>query len=149
MNRKLIRYLVPLVLLTATYLNTTRRRHDTYDSAPAASVARDEAVAAAFKERRSGVQVSGEGVVDRVLPDDNDGGRHQRFILRLASGQSVLVAHNIDIAPKIPSLRRGDTVSFDGVYEWNDRGGVLHWTHRDPSGRHAAGWLERRGEKYR
>lgn len=108
----------------------------------------DESIAAAFRDHRSGVQVTGEGVVERTLPDDNVGGRHQRFILRLASGQSVLVAHNIDIAPKVSSLQRGDTVTFNGVYEWNDRGGVLHWTHRDPSGRHRAGWLRHDGETF-
>ena len=33
------------------------------------------------------------GTVMRVLADDDDGSRHQRFILRLGSGQTVLVAH--------------------------------------------------------
>lgn len=45
--------------------------------------------------------MGGEGVVDRALSDDNDGSRHQRFILRLASGQTLLIAHNIDISLRI------------------------------------------------
>ena len=96
----------------------------------------------------SGQQVSGSGTVSRILPDDDRGSRHQRFILRLASGRTLLVAHNIDLAPRIPSLRVGDTVSFYGEYEWNEKGGIIHWTHRDPSGRHVAGWLERGGKRY-
>lgn len=87
-----------------------------------ASRGRDEAIENAFREQRSGVQVTGEGVVLRILPDDNDGHRHQRFILSLASGRTLLVAHNIDVAPRVPSLNPGDLVAFKAVYEWNAKG---------------------------
>lgn len=97
---------------------------------------------------RSGQQVQGRGTVTRVLSDDNDGSRHQRFILRIASGRTLLIAHNIDLAPRIGSLRAGDRVTFYGEYEWNDKGGVIHWTHRDPQGRHVGGWLEHDGRRY-
>jgi hypothetical protein len=97
---------------------------------------------------RSGNQVRGSGRVERVLSDDNDGSRHQRFILRLSSGRSVLVAHNIDLAPRVSGLSTGDTVSFYGQFEENDRGGVIHWTHRDPQGHHAHGWIEHNGRRF-
>jgi hypothetical protein len=90
----------------------------------------------------------GEGVVDRVLSDDNDGSRHQRFILRLASGQTLLIAHNIDIAPRLEPLSSGDRVAFYGQYEWSPEGGVIHWTHRDPDGEHISGWLKHNGQMY-
>ena len=106
------------------------------------------AVQAAFNARSSGVQVQGEGVVSNVLADDTDGSRHQRFILELPSGQTLLVAHNIDLAPRIPDLTSGDIVIFSGVYEWNAKGGVVHWTHHDPAGRHQAGWLRHAGQTY-
>jgi hypothetical protein len=112
-----------------------------------ASASADDALAAAFAERRSDVQVQGLGVVDRVLPDDNDGSRHQRFILRLGTGQTVLVAHNIDLADRLTALDRGDTVEFYGEYEWTSAGGVIHWTHRDPARRHVAGWLKHEGKR--
>lgn len=112
------------------------------------SPSRDEAVTRAFQEHSSGIQVEGEGVVTRVLEDDNDGSRHQRFIVRLASGQTLLVAHNIDIAPRLSSLRAGDSVAFNGVYEWNPKGGVIHWTHHDPSGQHKPGWLKHNGSTF-
>lgn len=94
-------------------------------------------------------QVQGAGVVTRLLSDDNKGSRHQRFILRLSSGQTLLVAHNIDLAPRIPGLQVGDTVEYSGEYVWNPKGGVVHWTHRDPDGRHAGGWLKHGGRVYR
>ena len=98
--------------------------------------------------RRSSTQVQGSGTVTRVLSDDNDGSRHQRFILRLPSGESLLIAHNIDLAPRVTGLQAGDTVSFNGEYEWNDRGGVVHWTHDDPRGSHIDGWVEHNGRRY-
>ncbi len=101
-----------------------------------------------IEQWRAGQQVSGIGTVTRVLSDDNDGSRHQRFILEMSSGRTLLVAHNIDLAPRISSLRTGDTVSFYGEYETNQQGGVIHWTHHDPQGRHVGGWLEHNGRRY-
>ncbi len=103
---------------------------------------------AAIRDRRSGTQVSGEGRVTKLLADDNDGSRHQRFLLTIPSGQSLLVAHNIDLAPRLARLKTGDSVAFNGVYEWNAKGGLIHWTHRDPGGRHQAGWLKHSGQTY-
>lgn len=111
-------------------------------------VSDDGAVARAFAAGQSDVQVAGTGVVTRVLPDDNDGSRHQRFILRLADGQTVLVAHNVDLAPRVAGLARGDTVRFSGEYEYTESGGVIHWTHHDPAGRHVIGFLEHAGRKF-
>jgi hypothetical protein len=108
----------------------------------------DGAIGRAFARQSSGVQVRGEGTVSRVLSDDLNGRRHQRFIVRLASGQTVLVAHNIDIAPRVEGLKVGDAVRFHGEYEWNPEGGVIHWTHRDPGGRHVAGWVEHQGRMF-
>ena len=105
-------------------------------------------LAQAFDKQQSDIQVKGEGMVVKVLADDNDGSRHQRFILDIGSGQTLLVAHNIDLAPRIPSLRAGDTVEFFGEYEWNHKGGVIHWTHHDPQGRHVSGWLKHHGSTY-
>ena len=108
----------------------------------------DELVTTAFRERRSDVAVEVGGKVSKLLPDDTQGSRHQRFILRLASGHTVLVAHNIDLAPRIDDLATGDEVTLHGEYEWNERGGVIHWTHHDPAGRHAGGWIRHKGQTY-
>ena len=102
----------------------------------------------AFRQREHNVAVQSYGVVAKVLADDNDGSRHQRFILKLENGMTVLVAHNIDLAPRLEGLKAGDDVEFNGIYEWNAKGGVIHWTHHDPRGRHAAGWLRYGGRLY-
>lgn len=108
----------------------------------------DQVLSRAIDEGKRGVQAEGEGIVIKILPDDDEGSRHQRFILRLPSGQTVLVAHNIDLAPRISSLKKGEAIAFYGQYEWNAKGGVVHWTHRDPQGRHVAGWLKHKGQIY-
>jgi len=108
----------------------------------------DAILAQLFQQQRSNVQVQGSGTVSRLLADDNQGGRHQRFILRLASGQTLLVAHNIDVAPRLDGLAVGDTVAFFGEYVYTDQGGTIHWTHHDPGGSHVAGWLQWNGHRY-
>ena len=108
-----------------------------------ATVQVGDSLEAAIRAQAVDVPVRGHGVVVKLLPDDNKGSRHQRFIVRLASGGTVLIAHNIDLAGRVSSLREGDTVDFSGEYAWNVRGGVVHWTHHDPEGRHAAGWIRR------
>ena len=103
----------------------------------------------AFSEHLSRVQVSGLGTVDRILRDDTEGKQHQKFILRLPWGQTLLVAHNIDIAKRLNGIHVGDNIEFSGQYEWNPKGGILHWTHHDPSGRHKDGWLKYHGQIYK
>jgi len=116
--------------------------------APVARENGDAAVEAAFANRSSNQQLAGQGTVVKVLADDTNGSRHQRFIIRLDSGRTLLVSHNIDLAQRIDTLRAGDTVAFYGEYEWNPKGGVIHWTHHDPQGSHPSGWLRHDGRTY-
>ena len=109
----------------------------------------DVLIAEAFRDGRSNVQVGGEGRVTRILPDDNEGSRHQKFLLELESGHSLLISHNIDLAPRVDNLREGELLEFYGEYEWNKKGGVIHWTHHDPQGKHPGGWLKYQGRVYR
>ena len=88
------------------------------------------------------------GVVVRLLRDDKEGAEHQRFVLRLKSGQTLLIAHNIDLASRVP-VGIGDRVHFRGVFEWNELGGVVHWTHRDPQGGEGEGFVRFRDRIYR
>jgi hypothetical protein len=102
----------------------------------------------AFQRSQSDLQIEGKGKVSKLLKDDTQGSPHQRFLLRTSTGQVLLVAHNIELAPRLNDLAEGDTVRFYGEYEWNEKGGVIHWTHHDPQDRHAGGWLEHRGQRY-
>ena len=105
-------------------------------------------IARAFQQRQSDLQVRSSGQVIAVLPDDHEGSRHQKFILELPNGQTVLVAHNIDLAPRIQSIQKQDQVELYGEYEYSDKGGVIHWTHHDPARKHVDGWLKHQGRTY-
>jgi hypothetical protein len=109
----------------------------------------DAVISDAFANQKSNLQVSASSTVIKLLADDNDGSRHQKFLVRLSSGLTLLIAHNIDLAPRINNLKISDTIEFYGEYEWNEKGGVIHWTHQDPRGAHPAGWLKHKGQKYR
>ena len=93
--------------------------------------------------------MTGVGEIIKVLPDDTKGSKHQKFILRVSKSQTLLFAHNIDLAPRVDPINEGDIISFHGQYETNSRGGVIHWTHHDPKGRHAGGWLKSNGVTYK
>lgn len=104
-----------------------------------------------FVNQRSDIQVKGCGRVVAVLPDDNQGSRHQRMIVALSDthDHTILIAHNIDLAPNVPDVKKGDMLVFYGEYEYNDKGGVIHWTHHDPAGRHQDGWIQKNGIQYK
>lgn len=106
------------------------------------------AIYSAYLNQQSKVQVQGSAVVKAILKDDREGTRHQKFILDIGHGVTVLVAHNIDLAKRLDGLQKGDRVEFYGEYEYNNKGGVLHWTHHDPSNRHESGWLKWNGQVY-
>ena len=108
----------------------------------------NEKIQQAFREQKSDIQVQSSGRVKAILRDDNDGSRHQKFILELGNGQTVLVAHNIDLSPRLDDLEKGEIVQFYGEYEYSQQGGVIHWTHHDPQKTHADGWLKYKGRTY-
>lgn len=83
----------------------------------------------------------------RLLGDDADGSRHQRVVLTLRGQQTLLIAHNLDVAARVP-VGLGDRLRFRGIYEWNELGGLVHWTHRDPMGLEDGGWLRHRRDTY-
>jgi len=98
-------------------------------------------------KRDSGQWIEGSGFVRRLITDDIEGARHQRFVLDIPGGQTLLIAHNIDIAPRLP-VGLGDKVRFRGLYEYNALGGLVHWTHHDPHGTEEGGWVRFRDREY-
>jgi len=105
------------------------------------------AIEALYQNRQSGVMVEFAGVIKKMLSDDNEGSRHQRFIVELDNKNTVLIAHNIDVAPRVP-IKTNQSITIYGQYEWNERGGVVHWTHADSYGSHEGGWIKYQGEIY-
>ncbi len=145
--------LIVVVALAAVGLyQTFSDKGGSFDTSSSSSSSLDlhdsSAISRAFEEHADGVPVEGQGVVVKLLPDDNQGSRHQRFIVQLESGQTILIAHNIDLASRVSPLSEGALVSFSGEYAWNPKGGVVHWTHRDPDGTHIAGWVRSNGKVF-
>jgi uncharacterized protein DUF3465 len=148
-NERGVRKLFAIALAAAVLVGALvylSRAHHPAAGAPAPVRSDSSSVASAFENRRSAVPVEGRGTVVRLLPDDLSGSRHQRFIVRLDSETTVLIAHAIDVAGRVSPLQVGDELSFRGEYVWNPQGGIVHWTHHDPEGRHPAGWI-RRGDR--
>lgn len=142
MKKVLLALLTAAIIITTQYIQTTHTAdHQTHSTTNAELIN-------AFINQRSNIQLQGAGMVIRLLDDDIQGSKHQRFIVDVGNNQTLLIAHNIDLAPRIPQLKAGDTVDFYGEYEWNKKGGILHWTHHDPGKRHIDGWLKHRGKTY-
>ncbi len=142
MRKKLpLRTLVTLVLVLVAWQTLTSTVMDVSDGAAV--------LATAWKEGTSGVWVEGTGSVVRILSDDQEGSLHQRFVVSVSEGHTVLISHNIDLAQRVDPLDVGDRIEFRGRYEWNEQGGVVHWTHHDPEGRLPGGWIDSRGGRVR
>lgn len=101
----------------------------------------------AFQHKKSNLFVEGRGVVKKLLPDDNKGSRHQKFLVTISDAQVLLFAHNVDLAKAVP-IAVGDTVQFRGEYVYNPKGGVVHWTHHDPKAKIEGGWIKHNGQIY-
>ena len=102
----------------------------------------DDKLRTALTNKQTDIQVHGKGIVTKILADDTSGSKHQKFILQLASGQTLLISHNIVISTKIDTLSINDSIEFYGEYVWNSKGGLVHWTHHDPKREHIDGYLK-------
>ena len=72
---------------------------------------------------------------------------HEAFDVESAAGP-VEVVDNVDLAPPLP-VQRGDPVEISGEMVHDPgRLPIVHWTHHDPSGKHAGGFIRWRGRLY-
>lgn len=101
----------------------------------------------AFEQGRTGVWVSGHGTVSQIQPDTSIGLPQQRFMVRIDDSLRVLVFHSLVESQRVP-VERGDTVSFQGRYEFNASGGVILRTHLDPGQPGDGGWIRHEGVVY-
>jgi len=142
-----------IVVLITAYFGIDLKQNalnnsDLQDSAQQLSIDDQQKIMQAYQQQRSNIQAQSRGEVKAILADDNEGSRHQKMILKLENGLTVLIAHNIDLAPRIEGLKKGDIVEFYGEYEYSEKGGVIHWTHHDPRGKHIDGWLKYKRKVY-
>lgn len=145
-NRKIAAIFCALIFLYAGCDQSRAVQDAPVESAAGSAGAKK--IQEAYQQRQSDFFVEAGGQVVKTLADDNDGSRHQRFIVQIDEGHTVLVSHNIDIAPRVEGISAGDTVVFYGEYEWNNKGGVIHWTHHDPQKRRPGGWIVHNGKRY-
>lgn len=124
------------------------QRQTTSSSGRSAAATRGSLIAELFRQRRSDVILTDAGTVVHILPDDNEGSRHQRLLVEVDHCDvTIKIAHNIDLAPRVP-VRKGDRLEFKGEYEWNEMGGAVHWTHHDPKKWREGGWIDHEGQRY-
>ncbi|GAC1300460.1 MAG: hypothetical protein NVSMB19_07050 [Vulcanimicrobiaceae bacterium] len=114
--------------------------------------AENGAVYDAWRAGRSHVEVTAAGSVARLLGTRiGRSGAHEGFLLHLGGaagrGLTVRVEDNVDLTGPIP-LVEGAEVEVRGEYVFDPRGGVVHYTHRDPRGRHIAGYVLVDGKFY-
>jgi hypothetical protein len=85
--------------------------------------------------------------VKKMLRYDDRGLPHEKFLLVLSNGSTILVAHNTKMAPYVP-IQAGDIVTVSGEFIWNDKGGLIHWTHHTDTPNHVGGYIEFKGKRY-
>ena len=149
LNRFLILLLSLCIVACSSASNTaTVAEVEQVEQGQVAAQSDNSAVIQAYKNKKSDIFVEGSGVVKKLLADDNNGSRHQKFLVSISAEQTLLFAHNIDLAPRIEAIQVGDSVQFRGEYVYNPKGGVVHWTHKDPQGKIEGGWIQHNGQKY-
>lgn len=161
-NRKLIRVIATLIVAAGvgSYSYLTKDNNYNENTNPTSNSAsekspnvdnQNQVLSKIRKERdnpKARFWLETEGQVIKLLKDDLKGSQHQKFLIKLAPDITLLVAHNLDLAKRVP-ITQGDTIKIRARYEWNNRGGVLHWTHHDPKGKQEGGWIHTAGQYYK
>lgn len=107
-----------------------------------------ERISRAYKNRESNVMVEVAGRVVLLLPDIKDvKNTSQQFVIELDDGHRLQVSHNLDVAQAVP-VGVSSAVHVKGEYDWTETGGMIHWTHKDDTGKRAGGWIELSGTRY-
>lgn len=153
--KQLLRVILAIFLAAFTLLRWFRGRSTpTTTSTRAPTSTAPGTIARLFREQRSDTWVETRGVVERLLPDDRDtydgSDTHQRLILRTDDGINILVAHNLCTSDRVPA-KPGDRLTLRGEYEWTEKGGTLHFTHKPKFATRDAtrsGWIEHAGKRY-
>lgn len=126
-----------------------RSRRDRTEQVDSARVSSNDAdLVRAVQDRRYVSFVTASQVtVSKVMEDDTLGKPHQRWYVRLSSGDEVFCVYNLDMGKRVP-LKLGDVISMGGEFKWTSRGALLHWLHHDPRNNRPDGFVEVGGTRY-
>ena len=117
-------------------------------SSSASSMSDDADLVRAVLDKRNVHFVEGDGVVvTQILPDDNEGLPHQKFMIQLSNGSKMLAVYNTDMGSRIP-LKVGQKISIGGEFKMTDIGPLIHWLHRDPRHQRPDGYVTCNGVRY-
>ena len=161
-NRKLIRVIATLIIAAGVggYNYVTKDKDYPTDNntasksstAKAPQIDNQAQVLSKIRKERDNTRarfwLESNATVIKLLKDDVRGNPHQKFLVKLAPDITLLVAHNTKLAKRAP-VKKGDNIKIRARYEWNNRGGVLHWTHHDPKGKKEGGWIYADGKYYK
>ncbi|AHZ86355.1 hypothetical protein Bb109J_c1014 [Bdellovibrio bacteriovorus] len=111
------------------------------------SASDSDLVRAVNERRREDFVEGGRLTVVKILPDDNSGLEHQKWVVRLSNGELMQAVYNLDMCPRVP-LNVGDVIAMGGQFIWTNKGGLLHWLHHDPRGRRPDGYVYVNGQYY-
>lgn len=111
------------------------------------SASDSDIVRAARDQRRVDFVEGGSLVVTKLLPDDRSGLKHQKWVVRLSSGQQMEAVYNLDMCPRV-QLSVGDVIAMGGQFVWTKKGPLLHWLHHDPRGNRPDGYVYVNGKYY-
>ena len=150
--RKGLLGLVALVVFTTFPIANAeaRSRGANYGNATVSADApsgHEEIAEAAHNKKRVHFLEVRDVVVTQLLPDDNKGLKHQKWMFKIESGEEFTAVYNSDMGEKIP-LQVGDVHSVAGEFIWTNHGGLIHWLHADPKKKRPDGYVELNGERY-
>lgn len=135
-----------IALLISAYFANNYVQESSNNFSTKQNVINNEKLESLFRKHQSNKIITIDAKVINILSDDRQGDKHQRLIIK-SGNITLLLAHNIDIASRVP-VKKGDLINVRGEYEWNEKGGVIHWTHKSDSNRHESGWIKHNKKKY-
>jgi hypothetical protein len=108
----------------------------------------DELIVSAWQQEKSNFHVQFEARVILKLPDEDNYGNAQKFLVVLENGHRLLISHDLEISTRVPIVVNS-LIRVKGEYDWNETGGMVHWTHRDINNERDGGWIELNNHRYR
>ena len=133
---------IAIVLLGFGVASQVWQAPSSYNAEPGFRVLAD-----AYLNKKSGMMAEVQGQVTRLIMDEEESARVQKFVICAISGQSRLVTHDLSRSDRVP-VAIGDKVMVRGEYVWSEPGGTLICPTRDNGSGGRNGWIEHKGERY-